>query len=184
MRDSGRAPPSMRSGKSCAGPGAKIIRRKRGKSASGSCLKFAAELPQTNCVHARLTGTAYPLPAANFSWRSAMPHSATLAAASASVEKRETRNEKLTHGLLPLLARILVTPVFLQAGIAKVFSGQGNVQYGPTRHITWPPLVALMLGGAAAIEIFAGLAVLLGFKRSEEHTSELQSHSFISYAVF
>lgn len=93
-----------------------------------------------------------------------MPHSAPLAAASASLEKRETRNEKLTHGLLPLLARILVTPVFLQAGFAKVFSWQGNVQYVATRNITWPPLVALMLGGAAAIEIFASLAVLFGFK--------------------
>lgn len=93
-----------------------------------------------------------------------MPNSATLVAPSHSNEKRETRNQKLAHGLLPLLARILVTPIFLQAGVAKVFDWQGNVQYVATRHITWLPLVAAMLGGAAAIEIVAGLCVLLGFK--------------------
>jgi putative oxidoreductase len=93
-----------------------------------------------------------------------MPDSATLKAPAQLNSKLETRNLKLQFGLLPLLARILVTPIFLQAGVAKVFDWQGNVQYVATRHITWPPLVALMLGSAAAIEIFASLAVLLGFK--------------------
>jgi putative oxidoreductase len=94
-----------------------------------------------------------------------MPDSATLVTATQPFNsKLATRNSKLQYGLLPLLARLLVTPVFLQAGVAKVFDWQGNVQYVATRHITWMPLVALMLGGAAAIEIFASLAVLLGFK--------------------
>ena len=31
--------------------------------------------------------------------------------------------------------------------------------------------------------LVVGLALLILFTRSEEHTSELQSHSFISYAV-
>ena len=93
-----------------------------------------------------------------------MPDSATFAAPSLQLEKRKTRNEKLQRGFLPLLARILVIPVFFQAGIAKVFDWQGNVQYVATRHITWPPLVTAMLAGAAAIEILGSLCVLFGFK--------------------
>lgn len=93
-----------------------------------------------------------------------MPDSATLAAPSLQLAKLETGNSKLQYGFLPLLARILVIPVFFQAGIAKVFSWQGNVQYVATRHITWPPLVTAMLAGAAAIEILGSLCVLFGFK--------------------
>ena len=40
------------------------------------------------------------------------------------------------------------------------------------------------LKGEAEIPARAALAAAMGKGRSEEHTSELQSHSFISYAVF
>src|ERR1051326_5538970 len=72
--------------------------------------------------------------------------------------------------------------------------------YGDDAPHTWsaymefvsPEFSTDMLGalsdGAEGAELWHGLDVRPGdrhvIKRSEEHTSELQSHSFISYAVF
>ena len=42
----------------------------------------------------------------------------------------------------------------------------------------------VIIAGAFGSYIDVTSAVTIGVLRSEEHTSELQSHSFISYAVF
>src|ERR1051326_2508956 len=44
--------------------------------------------------------------------------------------------------------------------------------------------LAKLVGGVAQIKVGAATETEMKEKRSEEHTSELQSHSFISYAVF
>src|ERR1051326_9271903 len=53
--------------------------------------------------------------------------------------------------------------------------------------VGWPSQFAWQKdvgSGFAAPVIVGGKVILFHRKRSEEHTSELQSHSFISYAVF
>src|ERR1051326_2884005 len=81
--------------------------------------------------------------------------------------------------------------LFLTAGTITEATGQDRLSHlgGLWRTM---PLLAVFSGFAAAA--LAGLPLTVGFfkdelffnaglQRSEEHTSELQSHSFISYAV-
>ena len=58
--------------------------------------------------------------------------------------------------------------------------------WGPTNGMQpWIKQVEQATKGRVKIEVFASQTLLKGpDTRSEEHTSELQSHSFISYAVF
>src|SRR3546814_5581215 len=57
-----------------------------------------------------------------------------------------------------------------------------------TRHVSGLPVAEGAAGGnpgpATALGVFLGLKAAVRYKRSEEHTSELQSLMRISYAVF
>src|SRR3546814_5998089 len=77
----------------------------------------------------------------------------------------------------------------LQAGITDIAIAITEPADHPARHRTAAPAVAFIDGGRTAlarIAQFQGrlLAQRITDKRSEEHTSELQSLMRISYAVF
>ena len=76
-------------------------------------------------------------------------------------------------GLAPQHAEALGFPV-------QVWEG-GNPYGG---YFVDPRAMALNILFAIVVGIVGGVAVVSLRERSEEHTSELQSHSFISYAVF
>jgi len=63
-------------------------------------------------------------------------------------------------GMVPLLGRILISPVFILSGITKVFAFSMMRGYVVAAHL---PLPSLSLACAAVIEIVGGLAVLTGF---------------------
>jgi putative oxidoreductase len=63
-------------------------------------------------------------------------------------------------GMVPLLGRILICPVFILAGITKVVAFQMMTSYVVAAHL---PLPSFSLGCAAVIEILGGLAILTGF---------------------
>ena len=63
--------------------------------------------------------------------------------------------------IVPLVGRILISLVFLGSGLSKVAMFSMMTGYVASKHL---PLPAVSLAIAAAIEIFGGLAVLLGFQ--------------------
>jgi putative oxidoreductase len=63
--------------------------------------------------------------------------------------------------VMPLIARILVSIIFLLSGITKAMTFSGSESYLVAKHF---PIPALMLVGAIIVEILGGLCVLLGFK--------------------
>jgi putative oxidoreductase len=63
--------------------------------------------------------------------------------------------------LIPLLARVLLAPVFLLAGIGKITGWDGTAAYMASAGM---PLVPLFLVGAIAVEVGGGIALLLGIK--------------------
>ena len=63
--------------------------------------------------------------------------------------------------VVPLVGRILMSIIFLGSGLTKVTMFSGMTQYVAAKHL---PLPAVSLALAAAVEIFGGLAVLVGFR--------------------
>ena len=57
---------------------------------------------------------------------------------------------KVTHPLVPLLGRLLITYIFIASGTAKVFSWDANVQYMSTRRL---PAIPVLLAIATLIEV-------------------------------
>jgi putative oxidoreductase len=73
----------------------------------------------------------------------------------------------MTNALSPILAllgRIFLSVIFLTSAYSKIWGWEGNVAYVATRHITNPLVVALMLGGAAIIELGGSLCLLSGYQ--------------------
>jgi putative oxidoreductase len=62
--------------------------------------------------------------------------------------------------MVPLFGRILISPVYLLAGISKIMAFSMMLGYVTTAHLPFPKL---SLACAAAIEILGALAILLGF---------------------
>ena len=62
---------------------------------------------------------------------------------------------------VPLAGRILTSIVFLGSGFSKVAMFSAMTGFMAAKHL---PLPAVSLAAAAAVEIFGGLAVLLGFQ--------------------
>ena len=62
--------------------------------------------------------------------------------------------------IVPLFGRILISPVFIFAGVTKVMVFSMMLGYVTSAHLPFPKL---SLACAAAIEILGGLAILLGF---------------------
>ncbi|WKB54045.1 DoxX family protein [Eleftheria terrae] len=61
----------------------------------------------------------------------------------------------------PLMGRILLALMFVPSGFSKVTNFQGTVAYITSKGLPAPTLLA---GATIALEIGAGLALLLGFK--------------------
>jgi putative oxidoreductase len=66
-----------------------------------------------------------------------------------------------SNSMLPLVGRILVSTVFLFSGLGKVMAFSLMTGLAAGKHM---PLPALMIGGAAAVELLGGLAILTGFQ--------------------
>jgi len=62
-------------------------------------------------------------------------------------------------GIVPLLGRILISSVFILAGIGKVRGFSGEEMFVASKHL---PMPAVALGIAMIIELFGGLAILVG----------------------
>jgi putative oxidoreductase len=62
---------------------------------------------------------------------------------------------------VPLIGRILVSVIFIASGLMKLSSFSMMTGFMQAKGF---PLPAVFLAGAAALEIFGGLAVLLGFQ--------------------
>ena len=60
-----------------------------------------------------------------------------------------------------LVGRILVSVVFLFSGLSKVMAFSMMTGMAASKHM---PLPALMIAGAAAVELLGGLAILTGFQ--------------------
>lgn len=63
------------------------------------------------------------------------------------------------HPHLLLLARLLLSPIFLFSGVAKITNWSGTATHMAEEGM---PAAHLLLAGAVAIELGAGLGVLLG----------------------
>jgi putative oxidoreductase len=66
-----------------------------------------------------------------------------------------------SNSVVPLIGRILVSFIFISSGLMKLGTFSMMEGYVAAKGL---PLPAVSLGIAAAIEIFGGLAVLLGFQ--------------------
>ena len=62
--------------------------------------------------------------------------------------------------VVPLIGRILISPVFILSGIYKITAFSTMMGYAAAAHL---PLPKVSLVCAAAIEILGGLAILTGF---------------------
>lgn len=65
-----------------------------------------------------------------------------------------------TQKYAPLAGRILLSAIFIQAGISKIFNWEATAGYMQSQGM---PLVPLFLLGALGVEILGGLSVLVGF---------------------
>lgn len=63
-------------------------------------------------------------------------------------------------GIVPLIGRILISVVFIVAGIGKVTGFSMEEGFVASKHL---PLPAVALGIAMIIELIGGLAILTGF---------------------
>jgi putative oxidoreductase len=63
-------------------------------------------------------------------------------------------------GIVPLIGRILISAVFILAGIGKITGFSGEEGFVASKHL---PLPAVALGIALVIELAGGLAILAGF---------------------
>lgn len=63
--------------------------------------------------------------------------------------------------VMPLIARILISIIFLLSGITKLMTWSGSAAFLASKHF---PIASAMLAGAVIVEVLGGLCVLLGFK--------------------
>jgi putative oxidoreductase len=78
--------------------------------------------------------------------------------ASAPTERREAA--RITEGLLPFVARLLMAVLFFTSSIAKIGSWQGNVDYVAAKL----PFAPVLLAGALLAEIVTWLGLLTGYR--------------------
>ncbi len=58
-------------------------------------------------------------------------------------------------------ARVLIVPIFLTSGIAKLIAWNSNVAYMATRHL---PAIPLLLATAALIELIGSVCLITGVR--------------------
>jgi putative oxidoreductase len=63
-------------------------------------------------------------------------------------------------GVLPLIARLLISTIFVTSAISKSFGWEGNVQYMTSKHLTH---VTTLLVAALIIEALGSLNLIFGF---------------------
>lgn len=61
----------------------------------------------------------------------------------------------------PLMGRVLLALMFVPSGFSKISNFDGTVGYIASKGLPLPPVLA---GGTIAVEVVAGLALLLGLK--------------------
>lgn len=66
----------------------------------------------------------------------------------------------LTEALLPLIARLLISTIFVTSAISKSFGWGENVAYMASKHLTH---VAILLGAALIVEALGSLSLIMGF---------------------
>src|SRR4051812_12924163 len=66
-----------------------------------------------------------------------------------------------TTTIVSPLSRMLASAIFISAGINKLRQPKQTAQYMASKNM---PIVPALLGGAAAIELGGGLALLLGYR--------------------
>ncbi len=66
-----------------------------------------------------------------------------------------------SSSVVPLIGRILISPIFIIAGIAKIVNFSTITGYAAGAHL---PLPAVAIACAAAIQLLGGLAILVGFR--------------------
>jgi putative oxidoreductase len=67
----------------------------------------------------------------------------------------------LSHPIVPLVGRLLMTYIFATSGLAKIFSWSGNIAYMNTRHLPFTPL---LLAVALVIEVGGSICLITGFQ--------------------
>jgi len=65
-----------------------------------------------------------------------------------------------SSSIVPLIGRILISPLFILAGVSKIMNFSVIADYATDSHL---PLPKVALVCAAAIQILGGLGILLGF---------------------
>lgn len=68
-------------------------------------------------------------------------------------------NTTLLEGVLPLLARLLLSVIFVTSTLSKLFSWNGNVDYMTSKHL---PMIPVLLAAALAIEGLGSLCLITG----------------------
>jgi putative oxidoreductase len=68
-------------------------------------------------------------------------------------------NTTLLKGVLPLLARLLLSVIFVTSTLSKLFSWNGNVDYMTSKHL---PMIPVLLAAALAIEGLGSLCLITG----------------------
>ncbi|MGB0036571.1 MAG: DoxX family protein [Candidatus Acidiferrales bacterium] len=63
--------------------------------------------------------------------------------------------------VIMLMGRVLLCSIFLISGVTKIGSFSSLIPYLDAKGLPFP---AIALGGAMAVEIFGGLAILAGFR--------------------
>ena len=70
-------------------------------------------------------------------------------------------NSSSSAGITALLGRLLISQIFILAGVNKIINFSAMLGYVTAAHL---PLPNISLACAAAIEILGGLAILFGFR--------------------
>lgn len=63
--------------------------------------------------------------------------------------------------IVMLLGRILLSAIFIQAGISKLLNVSGTISYFESVDLLWPSVTIWFV---IALEVLGGLAILLGYR--------------------
>ena len=72
-----------------------------------------------------------------------------------------TQASSSDRDIVPLIARILLSAIYLVSGVNKILNSAGTQEYMSANGMFW---TGLFLGVAIAIELGGGLSLLLGYK--------------------
>jgi putative oxidoreductase len=88
-------------------------------------------------------------------------HSSTPTVASSEQQPSPSVGFYATRNHIPLIARILLSAIFLWSGVGKILNPAATQEYMAANGM---PFTSALLIGAIAIEVLGGLSVLLGYK--------------------